>query len=140
MGKIFYNLDVKIDVESEAVEGELSHVVFKLIFKNDHYKNSTSSTNLSHSSAHAAARLLANNLPMKSEVFFELFPFHIVFKKSMEVISIGDGLAQAMKHAEGESFKDLFNLVRPLIGFTWENVRKPQLPNPPCPRLRLCDY
>ena len=45
-----------------------------------------------------------------------------VFNKNLEVISIGDGLSQAMKNTEGERITDLFNLVRPLVSFTWENV------------------
>jgi guanylate cyclase, other len=59
---------------------------------------------------------------VRSEIFFELFPFHVVFKKSLEIISVGDGLHQAIKNIEGESIKDLFNLARPLISFTWDNV------------------
>jgi hypothetical protein len=41
----------------------------------------------------------------------------------LEVISIGDGLSQAIKNTEGERMTDLFNLVRPLVAFTWENVK-----------------
>lgn len=122
VGKVFYNLDVKIDVLSDTQEGELTHVIFKLHFKNDYFNTAPSSTNISMISGGHHHRHIAANLPIKSEIFFELFPFHVVFKKNMEIISIGDGLAQAMKHAEGESIKDLFNLARPLISFTWENV------------------
>lgn len=68
------------------------------------------------------SRIPSFNLPIKSEIFFELFPFHIVFNRQMIVVSIGGGLSQAMKDVEGESIIDLFNLIRPLIGFSWDNV------------------
>ena len=119
VGKVFYNLDVKIDVLSENQENDLVHVIYKLNFKNDQYNQAISTSNLSTSSKSA---LIKTNLNVKSETFFDLFPFHLVFKRNLEIISIGEGLGQAMKHVEGESIKDLFNLVRPLVNFTWENV------------------
>jgi guanylate cyclase len=119
VGKVFYNLDVKIDVLSENQENDLVHVIYKLNFKNDQYNQAISTSNLSTSSK---SSLIKTNLNVKSETFFDLFPFHLVFKRNLEIISIGEGLGQAMKHVEGESIKDLFNLVRPLVNFTWENV------------------
>ena len=107
-------------MESEQIEGELNHVVFKLNFKNEQFaRNNGSSANLSMRSGH---NQLTSNFAIKSEVFFELFPFHIVFNKKMEIVSLGEGLQQALKHAEGEIIKELFNMVRPLISFSWDNV------------------
>ena len=71
-----------------------------------------------HSSAHDQVA----NLDIKSEIFFELFPFHIVFKRNLDIVSVGEGLTKVLKHAEGESIKDVFQLARPLIAFTWEGV------------------
>ena len=31
-------------------------------------------------------------------------------------------MSQALKNSEGERMTDLFNIIRPLIAFTWENV------------------
>lgn len=76
---------------------------------------------MSQASKHSKS--IASNFIIRSELFFELFPFHIIFKRSLEIISIGDGLNQAMKNIEGETLRDLFNINRPMIhAFTWENV------------------
>lgn len=120
---MFYNLDISIDVISEELEGDTTHVIFKLNFENSDFdnwveKSNASMTSISKSQAHAEV----TSLPIKSEIFFELFPFHIVFKTNLEIVSIGSGLNQAMTHSCGESIKDLFNLNRPLVAFTWENV------------------
>lgn len=122
VGKIFYNLDVKIEVLSDKIEGELTHVVFQLFFKNDQYIRDLTNSSASMTSLRHKERMIDSNLPIRSETFFELFPFHVVFKKNLVVVSIGDGLAQAMKHAEGERITDLFNLIRPLVAFTWDNI------------------
>jgi guanylate cyclase len=113
-------LDCKCDIVSQEVEGDTSHVVFQLHFRNDAFIQSQSNANIS---THSADYNKVANLQIKSEIFFELFPFHIVFKRNLDIVSIGDGLQKAMKHAEGESLKDVFQLIRPLIPFTWDNVR-----------------
>lgn len=108
---------------SQSESNDLAHVVFNLAFKNDQYKYANS--NASFSNLSTLHRNLPSNLPIKSEIFFELFPFHVVFNRKMEIISIGHGLNQALKNIEGESVKDSFNLVRPLIPFTWDDVNIP---------------
>jgi hypothetical protein len=37
----------------------------------------------------------------------------------MEILSLGESLKQAVKSAIGESIKDVFNIVRPIIPFMW---------------------
>ena len=118
---MFYNLDCKIDVVSEAIEGETTHVVFQLHFRNDAFIQSQSNANIS---MHSAAHDKVASLQIKSEIFFELFPFHIVFKRNLDIVSVGEGLTKVLKHAEGESIKDVFQLVRPLISFTWDSVSR----------------
>lgn len=99
----------------------MTHVVFQLHFENEVYTKSNARSNVSMASLRRSSHL-DTSLPIKSEIFFELFPFHVVFRENMEITSIGDGLNQALSHAVGESMKDLFNLVRPLMNFNWENV------------------
>ncbi len=74
------------------------------------------------SSIRRASQFVDQQLPIKSEIFFELFPFHVVFNESMTIISLGEGLGRAMTHCQGESIKDIFNLVRPMVSFSWDNV------------------
>ena len=112
-------MNVQCEIISDKLESDLTHVVYKLTFRNDAFDQAQSKVSMS-SGVHIASM---NDLQVSSEVFFELFPFHLVFKRSMEIISIGEGLKTAMKNIIGESIKDLFNLLRPMIPFTWENVR-----------------
>jgi hypothetical protein len=63
---------------SDIQEGELTHVVFQLFFKNEQYEKFTSKSNASMASLRHNSRQLDANLPIRSEIFFELFPFHVV--------------------------------------------------------------
>lgn len=118
MGKLFYNTDIEIEVLSEKVEIDVSHVVFQLSFENIQFKKISESL----SGSDINFKHIGSNLPIRSEIFFELFPFHVVFKRDLEIISVGESLKQAMKHAECESIRDVFNLIRPLMNLTWDNV------------------
>jgi guanylate cyclase len=56
-------------------------------------------------------------------VFFDLFPFYIIFNRNLEILSLGESLRQAVKNAIGELIKDVFTMVRPNVSFTWDEVR-----------------
>lgn len=71
-------MDVKIDVLSDTVEGELTHVVFQLYFKNDQFIKESQQSSASMASLRHNTRHLDASLPIRSEIFFELFPFHVV--------------------------------------------------------------
>ena len=104
------------------MEADTTHVVYKLTFRNEAYTQALSQMSMSsntHSGAHDRSM---ENLQISSEVFFELFPFHMVFKRTMDIVSIGEGLETAMKNIVGESVKDAFHLHRPMLPFTWDNV------------------
>ncbi len=115
---MFYGLDVQIEILSEKQEMDIQHIVFQIVFENAEFtkisnSNSTSEVYVQH---------IGSNLPIRSEIFFELFPFHVVFKRDLEILSVGESLKNAIKHVEGEGVRDVFNLVRPMMNFTWENV------------------
>lgn len=117
VGKIFYNQDVKIGIVSQTIIDDLLHVIFRLTFRNEAYIEAQIKKKAIDS---VYQQFL--NLPLKSETFFKIFPFHVLFKKNMEIVSVGDGLQQVFKHTVSESITDLFTLARPLMNFTWENV------------------
>ena len=77
MGKVFYNIEIKIDVLSDKQEGELTHVVFQLFFKNDQYEKFHNKSSVSLSSLKRAKRLDLNQT-LNMDIFFELFAFHVV--------------------------------------------------------------
>ncbi len=95
-----------------------THVVMQLLFENTQYTSMVNSV----ATSDLNSQKISLSLPIRSEIFFELFPFHVLFKKSLEIISIGESLKQAMSNVEGETFTDVFNLVRPLMSFNWQNV------------------
>ena len=99
------------------------HIVLQIDFKNNQYDLAMSSVNMSNRSRSSGANSISCDLPIRSEIFFELFPFHLIFKKSLEIISVGSGLRLAMKNIDGELVKDLFNINRPMVTFSYENVR-----------------
>ena len=61
-------------------------------------------------------------LPISSDIFFDVFPFHIVFDRSMVIKNIGSGLAAVMAHIVGQAIDEMFMLTRPMVEFTMENV------------------
>ena len=104
------------------MEADTTHVVYKLTFRNEAYDQPVSEASLD-SHVHAGVHdHIMDHLQISSDVFFELFPFHMVFKRSMMIVSIGEGLQTAMKNVVHESVKDVFHLHRPLLPFTWDTV------------------
>jgi hypothetical protein len=97
---------------------EHTHVVMQLLFENTQFTSMVNST--------ATSQIFTQNnrlsMLIRSEIFFELFPFHVAFKRNLEIVSIGESLKQVMKNVENENLTDVFNLVRPIMTFNWQNV------------------
>ncbi|XP_041050357.1 soluble guanylate cyclase 88E-like [Carcharodon carcharias] len=77
MGKQFYDTDIHVEVLSEQLVGDYSHVTMRLNFDNSAYryiqKEDTDEEEM---------------LPFTSDFFFEVFPFNIVFRQSDEEESL----------------------------------------------------
>lgn len=136
VGKLFYKVEIIIDVVSLEVQESTTHVVFRLHFENNAFKEE-----LVKQQAFAS-----NSLPLNSSVFFNLFPFHIVFTRSFEIRGIGSGIAAVFPSAKGQKLHALFSLTRPLIGFNWDMVSTrikvfiltpPQKKNPPSHQINM---
>lgn len=112
VGKLFYNAEIHIDVVSTEVHESMTHVVFRLHFENDAYKEEMVKRQA----------FASNSLPLNSGVFFNLFPFHIVFTRSFEIKGIGSGISAVFPSAKGQKINALFTLTRPLIDFKWDKV------------------
>lgn len=65
---------------------------------------------------------LNNQNVIDSQVFFDLFPFHVIFKKNLQIKSMGAALTSSIKGYRGEFMTSIFQLEKPLIDFTWEKV------------------
>ena len=74
---MFYNLDVKIELVSEEQDGDVTDIVFQLFFKNDQFEKFHNKSSVSLSSLKRAKRLDLNQT-LNIDIFFELFPFHVV--------------------------------------------------------------
>ena len=111
VGKMFYNTKVDIDVVSVQETDNMTHVVMKLLFDNTAYAESVKLKNDA-----------TEQMPLNSDVFFELFPFHIVFGEDMEIKSAGQGLKAVLPHIVGQKLTEMFTVVLPLIHFSWHNV------------------
>lgn len=114
VGKVFYNTRVDIFMVANDYNEDTmtTHVKFRLLFDNKAFRE-------------VAAHIVDNivdSIPLRPELLFELFPFHIVFSRKMEIRSVGPGLRNVIPTALGKNLVDLFNLERPLTNFTWEDV------------------
>ncbi|KAL3315821.1 hypothetical protein Ciccas_005546 [Cichlidogyrus casuarinus] len=61
-------------------------------------------------------------LKVPSEVFFEVFPFNLVFDRGLKVINAGKGMLCAIPDIQGKMISEVFMLTRPMIDFTWDGV------------------
>ncbi|XP_048399586.1 soluble guanylate cyclase 88E-like isoform X4 [Stegostoma tigrinum] len=113
MGKQFYDTDIHVEVLSEQLVGDYSHVTMRLNFDNSAYryiqKEDTDEEEM---------------LSFTSDFFFEVFPFNIVFRQDMVVHNVGSGLATVFPDLDGKMITDAFLLARPLVEFTWNMEQK----------------
>ncbi|CAH1256862.1 GUCY1B3 [Branchiostoma lanceolatum] len=114
VGFLFYQTEISVEVlrETDHAEG-LTHVVFRLYFNNKAFKINR------HNFGNSCSDSL---LPVRSDVFFEVFPFNVVFGEDMLIRRVGIGLQNIFEKLEGRRIEESFTLNRPLVKFTWENV------------------
>ena len=63
------------------------------------------------------------DLKFNSDIFFDVFPFHMVFNTQMVITNIGSGLESVIPHILGQAVDEMFTLNRPLVEFSMDNVR-----------------
>ena len=114
---MFYNTNIKIEIISEEINNGFANGVFQLTFKNEGYSLSESKISVKSNTVDT------NKYPyLKSDIFFDLFPFHVIFKKDLKIASMGEALKSAINEYNDEYMTSVFNLEKPIIDFTWENV------------------
>ncbi|XP_005992460.1 soluble guanylate cyclase 88E-like [Latimeria chalumnae] len=111
MGKQFYDCDIHVEVLSEQLVGDYSHVTMRLNFDNSAYRYIQKEDEEEQ-----------EILPITSDFFFEIFPFNIVFRQDMVVHNVGSGLATVFPDLDGKKINDTFLLARPLVEFTWNMI------------------
>lgn len=108
----FYHTECEIEIVSEFFQEGMVNVIVRLHFDNRAYRNPNAYKDANQVEA----------LPVPSEVFFEVFPFNLVFNRGLKIRNIGDGLKAVMPQIVGVGVADIFYLTRPLVNFTWESV------------------
>lgn len=122
VGNDIYKQEVKVTVARKDSSKGMVHVVLILEFDNRGYRRSDE----------ASMIRIENTLPVRSTVFFEVFPFHIVFDRMLLVRSAGSGLISLHgKGLIGQSVDEVYTVVRPLVDFCWEQVQITFPPNTP---------
>lgn len=117
VGQIFYNTPVDVTVISEDESLDLYLVILRLKFQNTAYR-AASREELGDS---------VSSMEIHSDVFFDVFPFHVVFDGAMIISHVGVGLGSVMPGVVGNAVDEMFQLVRPLVEFIWDNVSNHKL-------------
>ncbi|CAF3306133.1 unnamed protein product [Rotaria socialis] len=112
IGRRYYDSHVEIEIISEREELDVTHIVLQLKFENTAY--------IKEAINNKDAQEL--HLALDSEVFLELFPFHMVISESLKIISAGSSLSHLFPNITGELLRDIFHLVRPIITLNWSQI------------------
>nr|KAG5687454.1 hypothetical protein BaRGS_030356 [Batillaria attramentaria] len=115
VGEVFYNTKVVIHVINEGTDpvDNSIDVTFRLLFDNIGFKDTYKTEYDS----------IIDKIPLRSELLFELFPFHVVFGKQLQIRSVGSALSAVIPDAVGRQLPEVFYLARPITQLTWEMVR-----------------
>jgi len=108
----YYKIELEIEVKNQEVKFDTVHVEFALNFNNV-------TTNKQNSDlVREEARLPA----VSSSLLFEIFPFIIMFGEDMLIQNVGRSLGQVLPKMVGVKMNDYFDIVRPLIEFSFKVI------------------
>lgn len=119
VGQFFYHIEVDVEVLEYNENKEGSYALFQLTFDNSVYME-TRRRPKRHSVISLNGDTGSLKIPM--EIFYEVFPFHIVFDRDMAISSTGNSLEAILPALPGKTIVSQFTLIRPFVHFTWENV------------------
>jgi len=108
----YYKMEMAIEVKESEIKFDTVHVSFQMNF--DNKTKAVVNSDL----VREEARLPA----VSSSVLFEIFPFVIVFGEDMNVQTIGRSLHQILPNLPGQKMNEIFDVVRPLIEFKFDNI------------------
>uniref|UniRef100_UPI00398EF35B soluble guanylate cyclase 88E-like n=1 Tax=Pristiophorus japonicus TaxID=55135 RepID=UPI00398EF35B len=113
VGRQFYNTNIEVEILSKEETEKMTYVVYKMNFDNAAFK---------HRIPQLRAAPGYEKLPMKKGIFFDMFPFSMIFRRDMTMSRIGDGLKEVFSDLQGKKVNDEFTLVRPMLEFNWDNI------------------
>nr|XP_019948238.1 PREDICTED: soluble guanylate cyclase 88E-like [Paralichthys olivaceus] len=113
VGRQFYNTDIEVEILSKEETEKMTYVVYKMNFDNAAFK---------HRMPQQKTAPSYEKLPMKRGIFFDMFPFSVIFRRDMTMYRIGDGLKEVFSDLQGKKVDEEFALVRPMLEFSWDNI------------------
>ncbi|XP_062322192.1 soluble guanylate cyclase 88E-like [Osmerus eperlanus] len=113
VGRQFYNTDIEVEILSKEETEKMTYVIYKMNFDNAAFK---------HRMPQQKTAPGYEKLPMKRGIFFDMFPFSVIFRRDMTMYRIGDGLKEVFSDLQGKKVNEEFTLVRPMLEFSWENI------------------
>lgn len=72
----------------------------------------------------STVNFIRERIKITSDIFFDIFPFIIVFNRGMRIRNVGIALVRLIPNMVGKKFSQEFVLMRPFIRLRWEEVRK----------------
>ncbi|KAK2163097.1 hypothetical protein NP493_1482g00001 [Ridgeia piscesae] len=112
VGQIYYNTVIEVEILKEEESLDMVHIIMLLKFDNSSYVETVADTTPN-----------AENLLINSDVFFEVFPFHILFDEKMFIKNIGSGLMAVLPDLVGKHVDEIFGVTRPLVEFNIDNLK-----------------
>lgn len=112
VAQTYYKIELEIEVKNQEVKFDTVHVEFMLKFSN----NTTAKQN--SELMREESRLPA----VSSSLLFEIFPFIIMFGEDMLIQNTGRSLSQILPKMTGVKMNDYFDIVRPLIEFSFKVI------------------
>jgi guanylate cyclase len=109
----FYGTEVEVEIIENEESKAGTHCIFKLHFDNRGFISEE---------ALAEAAEKAVPIEISNEVLFDAFPLHVLFGRNMTVRSVGKSLKELIKDAVGKPINHVFEMVKPPVEFTFEEV------------------
>ncbi|KAK6326322.1 hypothetical protein J4Q44_G00019670 [Coregonus suidteri] len=113
VGRQFYNTDIEVEILSKEETEKMTYVIYKMNFDKRCLQ-------APHAPAEDGPGV--REVPMKRGIFFDMFPFSVIFRRDMTMYRIGDGLKEVFSDLQGKKVDEEFTLVRPMLEFSWDNV------------------
>ena len=103
IAEVFYNTKVAIEIIGENhIPNYVYNFILRLHFDNPIVQND-------------------NNL-FPPELFFQVFPFNIVFNRGLRIVNCGKGMKNLVPNIIGNSVENMFDISRPIIEISWDSV------------------
>lgn len=119
VGRVFYDQDIEVEVLDQRESKDGFSAVMQLNFDNRAFIAARR-----RPKRHSVISLNeeTENVNIHMDVFYEVFPFHIVYDHSMTITSVGSSLDAILPDLVGKKIAQEFSLIRPFLEFSWENV------------------